>query len=163
MAKQKKFNIDNFVEEAGESVMVAETQRKKEQEERMQESLAATKVQQEDYEPYGRAGMVGMAQTAPQQTAMPSEPEKVAPAGKRGRPKSYRTIERVNGKIVYLEKETDGELARISILERFDKQDIIRTALHKWLEAHYDGNMLDAEGRAEIIAYIQRTTSFEGI
>lgn len=80
---------------------------------------------------------------------------------KRGRRKSLRTIERVNGKIVYLEKEMDANLARLSTFERFDKQDIIRTALYQWMEKHFDGMMLDNDGRREVIEYIQRTTTME--
>lgn len=80
---------------------------------------------------------------------------------KRGRKKSLRTIERVNGKIVFLEKEMDANLARLSTFERFDKQDIIRTALYQWMEKHFDGMMLDNDGRREVIEYIQRTTTME--
>lgn len=80
---------------------------------------------------------------------------------KRGRRKSLRTIERVNGKIVYLEKEMDADLAKLSTFERFDKQDIIRTALFQWMNLHFDGMMLDDAGRREVIEYIQRTTTFE--
>lgn len=171
MPKLRKFNIDNFVADAEDSVIVAAEQKKKEKLEEAKNILAQNIVENAD-----PAQINLMAAQALQQSAMtmqqpiPGMPQQVTPfiqqpemmqKGKRGRKKSLRTIERVNGKIVFLEKETDANLSRISTLERFDKQDIIRTALHEWLEKHYDGMMLDQEGRVEILNYIQRTTTFE--
>ncbi len=153
MATKKTFNIDKFVQDATEGVEVAEIQKKKEQQEQEIKTAETITVQ---------APIPSTEQNIQNSQPLQENTDKTAVAGKRGRPKSYRTIERVNGKIVYLEKETDGELARISILERFDKQDIIRTALHEWLNKHYNGTMLDQEGRSQIIEYIERTTSFEG-
>ena len=76
----------------------------------------------------------------------------------RGRKKSLRTIPRQNGKVVFLEVEADAALARISILQRVDKQDIIRTALDEFLKTHYDGNDIDAIGAKMLTDYIKRTT-----
>lgn len=80
------------------------------------------------------------------------------PKGQRGRKKSLRTIPRQNGKVVFLEVEADAALARISILERVDKQDIIRTALDEFLKLHYDGSDLDAKGSQLLTEYIKKTT-----
>lgn len=90
-------------------------------------------------------------------TPQPAEASK----GQRGRKKSMRTIPRQNGKVVYLEIEADAALARISVLERVDKQDIIRTALDEFLKNHYDGSNLDASGSELLTAYIQKTTEFQ--
>lgn len=153
MAKAKKFNIENFVEDAAEGVQVAHDQRIKEEEAKVE----AERVQQQAAEvkqyPKGEEERIYLTPELPKQ----EDPQK----GKRGRKKSLRTIERVNGKIVFLEKEMDVDLARLSTFERFDKQDIIRTALYQWLKQHFDGMMLDDSGRREVIEYIQRTTTFE--
>lgn len=158
MPKPKKFNIDNFVADAEDSVIVAAEQKKKERLEEAKNLIVQDLVQNATPEQLGILANPNVA-TATVNTATATDQSK----GKRGRKKSLRTIERVNGKIVFLEKETDANLSRISTLERFDKQDIIRTALHVWLEEHYDGMMLDQQGRAEIIQYIQRTTTFEEV
>lgn len=226
MAKAKKFNIQNFVEEATESVLVADDQRRKENEDRRreeemrrqaeetrrreeeerqkqeeeirlrqeeerkrqeeaarlqaeeerrrEEELLAKQREEEERlhaeEERRNAERTQAAQQAPAYIPMDTqsrvgesslsvmeEPKK----SKRGRKKSLRTIERVNGKIVFLEKGMDVDLARLSTFERFDKQDIIRTALYQWLKLHFDGMMLDNDGRREVIEYIQRTTTFE--
>ncbi len=163
MAKAKTFNISNFVEDAAESVQVAAQQKKKEAVIKTQEGEETYNMPQEVITP-----KVEITQTTPmpqnygvgETVALKNgEPQK----GKRGRKKSLRTIERVNGKIVFLEKGMDADLARLSTFERFDKQDIIRTALFQWLQLHFDGMMLDDSGRREVIAYIQKTTTFEDI
>lgn len=79
----------------------------------------------------------------------------------RGRKKSLRTIPRQNGKVVFLEVEADTALARISVLQRVDKQDIIRTALDEFLKSHFDGNNLDASGALMLTEYIKKTTQSE--
>lgn len=79
----------------------------------------------------------------------------------RGRKKSLRTIPRQNGKVVFLEVEADAAIARISVLQRVDKQDIIRTALDEFLKKHYDGSDLDTEGSQLLTQYIQKTTQIE--
>jgi len=163
MAKAKTFNISNFVEDAAESVQVAAQQKKKEAVIKTQEGEETYNMPQEVITP-----KVEITQTTPMPqnygvgetvSLKNGEPQK----GKRGRKKSLRTIERVNGKIVFLEKGMDADLARLSTFERFDKQDIIRTALFQWLQLHFDGMMLDDSGRREVIAYIQKTTTFEDI
>ena len=155
MAKAKKFNIENFVEDAAEGVQVAHDQRIKEEEAKVE----AGRVQHQEavvkQYPKGEEERIYITPELPKQ----EDPQK----GKRGRKKSLRTIERVNGKIVFLEKEMDVDLARLSTFERFDKQDIIRTALFQWLQKHFDGMMLDNDGRRQVIEYIQRTTTFEDI
>lgn len=154
MAKAKTFNITNFMEDAAEGVMVADQQKKKEVLEKIQEQKTPeTQPSTQNTYPTESEGR-GMAKIAE-----PEEPQK----GKRGRKKSLRTIERVNGKIVFLEKSMDVDLAKLSTFERFDKQDIIRTALFQWLQQHFDGMMLDNDGRRQVIEYIQRTTTFEDI
>lgn len=154
MAKAKTFNITNFMEDAAEGVMVADQQKKKEVLEKIQEQKTpeTQPIVQNAY-PTEQEGR-GVSKVAE-----PEEPQK----GKRGRKKSLRTIERVNGKIVFLEKSMDVDLAKLSTFERFDKQDIIRTALFQWLQQHFDGMMLDNDGRRQVIEYIQRTTTFEDI
>lgn len=164
MAKAKTFNISNFVEDAAESVHVAEAQKKKEAQEMVQEQVVNTHVTStQQTNPQYQAPVVEHA--APINRVGEATQEKVEETqkGKRGRKKSLRTIERVNGKIVFLEKSMDADLARLSTFERFDKQDIIRTALYEWLKIHFDGMMLDDTGRREVIAYIQRTTTFEDL
>lgn len=154
MAKAKTFNITNFMEDAAEGVMVADQQKKKEVLEKIQEQKTPeTQPSTQNTYPTEQEGR-GVAKVAE-----PEEPQK----GKRGRKKSLRTIERVNGKIVFLEKSMDVDLAKLSTFERFDKQDIIRTALFQWLQQHFDGMMLDNDGRRQVIEYIQRTTTFEDI
>lgn len=172
MPKKKTFDISRFVDESAEGVKVAEQQIQNERE--TQAKVVATPVQetvmaQPRVEPVPVQYMPAPNQYVVQPVQVPVQPQQLQqpvetqPKGKRGRKKSLRTIERINGKIVFLEKETDADLSRISTLERFDKQDIIRTALYQWLQKHYDGNMLDNEGRGEIIQYITRTTTFEEI
>ena len=90
-----------------------------------------------------------------------SEEKKEENKGQRGRRKSLRTIPRQNGKVVFLEVEADAALARISVLQRVDKQDIIRTALDAFLAQHYDGMNLDAKGSQMLTDYIQKTTQME--
>lgn len=175
MAKAKKFNIESFVDDAAEGVQVAHEQRLREEEEKLQEmqrvqqqmtmqSAMALKPVQQPSANYSGVGemMMPTNMATPVAPAVP-EKEEEKQKGKRGRRKSLRTIERVNGKIVFLEKEMDANLAKLSTFERFDKQDIIRTALFQWMEAHFDGMMLDNEGRREVIEYIQRTTTFEDL
>lgn len=163
MAKAKKFDISNFMDDAAESVHVAEQQKKKEAHEREQQ--IATPVQ--NTQPNPETSQPKVAEPQPTfndnrvgESQIPVQQEEPA-KGKRGRKKSLRTIERVNGKIIFLEKGMDVDLARLSTFERFDKQDIIRTALYQWLQVHFDGMMLDNDGRREVIEYIQRTTTFE--
>lgn len=187
MPKKKTFDISRFVDESAEGVKVAEQQIQNERETRarenavpVQQTVVTQPIAEQPAVQYVAAPAQAVAQ-APQYVAQPmqvpvqttqipvvqvtpiQQPSENPAKGKRGRKKSLRTIERINGKIVFLEKETDADLSRISTLERFDKQDIIRTALYQWLQKHYDGNMLDNEGRGEIIQYIARTTTFEDL
>lgn len=94
-------------------------------------------------------------------SSVPNNEKKEEPKGQRGRKKSLRTIPRQNGKVVFLEVEADAALARISVLQRVDKQDIIRTALDEFLRNHYDGINLDAKGSQMLTDYIQKTTEWE--
>lgn len=110
----------------------------------------------------GQMSQMGMlqGQMVPPQNQMAMNPTvgNEAPKNQRGRKKSLRTIPRQNGKVVFLEVEADAALARISILQRVDKQDIIRTALDEFLANHYDGNDLDAYGSQLLTEYIKKTT-----
>jgi len=163
MAKAKTFNISNFVEDAAESVQVAAQQKKKEAVIKTQEGEETYNMPQEVIIPKVE---ITQTQPMPQNNGVGeivAQKNEEQQKGKRGRKKSLRTIERVNGKIVFLEKGMDADLARLSTFERFDKQDIIRTALFQWLQQHFDGMMLDDAGRREVIAYIQKTTTFEDI
>ncbi len=132
MATAKKFNITTFVEDS-----------------------AANVVPQKNYNTQSETSPSSI--NSEQQKNTQEEQTK----GQRGRKKSLRTIPRQNGKVVFLEVEADAAIARISVLQRVDKQDIIRTALDEFLKKHYDGSDLDTEGSQLLTQYIQKTTQME--
>lgn len=153
MAKQKTFNINTFVEEASEAAQPRSAKNVN--------AEAENTVVKEVYgyeQPKPKNQPVPIATVAQPQVQTPTIPE-VKP--QRGRKKSLRTIPRENGKVVFLEVEADAAVARISVLERVDKQDIIRTALDEFLANHFDGRDLDREGSRLILDYILRTTRTE--
>jgi len=151
MAKQKTFNISEFVDEATKA---AEPRRQV-------KSTLVPKTEETvgETSPYGYTQEHSQPIQPIQQIVAPL-PEITQPK-QRGRKKSLRTIPRENGKVVFLEVEADAAIARISVLQRVDKQDIIRTALDEFLKNHYDGRDLDAEGAKLITDYIIRTTKQE--
>lgn len=134
MARTKNFNISNFVDEASTNVKP-----------------------QKNYDTESENSPLTIQQDKNESAAKTEEQQK----GQRGRKKSLRTIPRQNGKVVFLEVEADVAIARISVLQRVDKQDIIRTALDEFLKNHYDGQNLDAKGCQLLTDYIQKTTQFE--
>lgn len=157
MAKQKTFNINTFVEEASEAALPRSAKQT------TLDTETKTAVEAYGYEqaskPIQQTETVKIQQEAPAPvtpivTVVENKPQ-------RGRRKSLRTIPRENGKVVFLEVEADAAVARISVLERVDKQDIIRTALDEFLANHFDGRDLDREGSRLILDYILRTTKTE--
>ena len=138
MAKVKNFNISDFVEESSSNV-----------------------IPQKNYDKNSETSPSTIQNAHSAVAAPPAEEKKGESKGQRGRRKSLRTIPRQNGKVVFLEVEADAALARISVLQRVDKQDIIRTALDAFLAQHYDGMNLDAKGSQMLTDYIQKTTQME--
>lgn len=130
MPKPKQFNISSFVEDAASNVKPQKNYELGSEASPLNENKAEGNTQEKK--------------------------EEIKP--QRGRKKSLRTIPRQNGKVVFFEIEADAALARISVLQRVDKQDIIRTALDEFLKNHYDGNNLDAKGSQLLTEYIQKTT-----
>lgn len=129
MPRLKQFNISSYVDEASTNVKP-----------------------QKNYDLESGNSPLNVKAEKEQET----KAEEIKP--QRGRKKSLRTIPRQNGKVVFFEIEADAALARISVLQRVDKQDIIRTALDEFLKNHYDGNNLDAKGSQLLTDYIQKTT-----
>ena len=138
MAKVKNFNISDFVEESSSNA-----------------------IPQKNYDRNSETSPSTVQNAQPENAMKTSEEKKEESKGQRGRRKSLRTIPRQNGKVVFLEVEADAALARISVLQRVDKQDIIRTALDAFLAQHYDGMNLDAKGSQMLTDYIQKTTQME--
>ena len=138
MAKVKNFNISDFVEESSNNV-----------------------IPQKNYDKNSETSPSNIQNQQNALTNSQNEEKKTEIKGQRGRRKSLRTIPRQNGKVVFLEVEADAALARISVLQRVDKQDIIRTALDAFLTQHYDGVNLDAKGSQMLTDYIQKTTQME--
>lgn len=157
MAKQKTFNINTFVEEASEAAQPRSTKKAN------QETEPKPAVEAYGYEQATKPIQQPEPIKVQQQTAATVQPIVTVTENKpqRGRRKSLRTIPRENGKVVFLEVEADAAVARISVLERVDKQDIIRTALDEFLANHFDGRDLDREGSRLILDYILRTTKTE--
>lgn len=136
MSKLKTFNISQFVDDASANI-----------------------VPQKNYDTQSEESPLSMAKEDKTQEKKEEKQEEQKP--QRGRKKSMRTIPRQNGKVVFLEVEADAAVARISVLQRVDKQDIIRTALDEFLKSHYDGNNLDAKGCQMLNDYIQKTTDMQ--
>ncbi len=157
MAKQKTFNINTFVEEASEAAQPRSAKKTS------QEIETKPAVEAYGYEQASKSIQQTETVKVQQQAPVPVAPIATVTENKpqRGRRKSLRTIPRENGKVVFLEVEADAAVARISVLERVDKQDIIRTALDEFLANHFDGRDLDREGSRLILDYILRTTKTE--
>lgn len=161
MAKSKTFNLNNFVEESASTVVPQKNYTTE------MPQPAPQPAPQPIAQPIAQPMQQPMQQVQPtyyvpqpiMQPMMPQPEQPQQPQRRsRGRKKSLRTIPRENGKVVFLEIETDAIVARISVLQRVDKQDIIRTALDEFLRLHYTGSDLDEEGAKLIDEYIFRTT-----
>lgn len=69
-------------------------------------------------------------------------------AAKPGRPKRTQTaLDKQRAKLVYLDPDTEMQLRLVKTLQGYDYKEIIFAALHRFLEAHCDGQRLDGEGQ----------------
>lgn len=75
--------------------------------------------------------------------------------GKAGRKPSNRTIARTNGLTIFFEDSHRDAMSRIG---GFDKQDIIRTAMHEFINKYFKNGNITEEGRGAIEKYVASTT-----
>ncbi len=75
----------------------------------------------------------------------------------RRRSKPQSIIPRQNGKLLFMEEEHNEAIEKIHWTSRVDRQDVIRAAVQNFLERHFNGERLDAEGEQIVKAYYHRT------
>jgi len=77
---------------------------------------------------------------------------------KKGRPFAGRTLQTRGGKQVAFDKVDDEALYMASYRTGHSQKDIIRTAVHDFLQRHYDGFTLDDAAQTLIDEYVKNTS-----